>query len=48
MEGRFPQQSLEYYDWKVGEILVMDRTYLHCSSSNINIKKLGLTTFTKK
>ena len=36
------------YDWKVGEILVMDRTYLHCSSSNINIKKLGLTTFTKK
>lgn len=36
------------YNWRVGEILVMDRTLLHCSSSNINIKKLGLTTFTKK
>jgi len=36
------------YNWKVGETLVMDRTHIHCSSSRINEKKLGLTTFTKK
>jgi len=36
------------YNWKVGESLVVDRTHIHCSSSRINIKKLGLTTFTKK
>jgi len=36
------------YTWKVGETLIMDRTHIHCSSSNIVNKKIGLTTFTKK
>jgi hypothetical protein len=36
------------YEWKVGEILIMDRSHIHCSSSRIENKKLGLTTFTKK
>ena len=36
------------YKWKVGETLIVDRSYIHCSSSNIKEKKLGLTTFTKK
>ena len=36
------------YKWKIGESLIMDRSYIHCSSSNIIDKKLGLTTFTKK
>ena len=35
------------YNWKVGETLIVDRTHIHCASSNI-VKKLGLTTFTKK
>ena len=36
------------YKWKVGESLIMDRSHIHSSSSNIVNKKLGLTTFTKK
>ena len=36
------------YKWKVGETLIVDRTHIHSSSSRINEKKLGLTTFTKK
>ena len=36
------------YNWKIGESLIVDRTHVHCSSSRINNKKLGLTTFTKK
>tara|TARA_B100000315_G_C14324026_1_gene472154 strand:- start:46 stop:741 length:696 start_codon:yes stop_codon:yes gene_type:complete len=36
------------YEWKVGESLIVDRSHIHCSSSRINNKKLGLTTFTKK
>ncbi len=36
------------YTWKVGETLIMDRSHIHCSSSRIENKKLGLTTFTKK
>ena len=36
------------YNWKVGESLITDRSQVHCSSSRINHKKLGLTTFTKK
>ena len=36
------------YDWKGGESLVVDRTHVHCASSRIKGKKLGLTTFTKK
>ncbi len=36
------------YNWKVGESLIVDRTHIHCASSRIDQKKLGLTTFTKK
>ena len=36
------------YEWEVGSMLIFDRTNLHCSSSVIKGKKLGLTTFTKK
>lgn len=36
------------YEWEVGSMLIFDRTNLHCSSSVIEGKKLGLTTFTKK
>ena len=36
------------YNWKVGESLIVDRTHVHCASSRIIGKKLGLTTFTKK
>jgi|TARA_B100001059_G_scaffold164101_1_gene163612 hypothetical protein len=35
------------YKWKLGDLLIFDRTNLHCASSNIRIKKLGLTTLTK-
>jgi len=41
--------KMEYvYHWKIGETLIMDRSHIHCSSSNIINKKIGLTTFTKK
>ena len=36
------------YEWEVGSMLIFDRTNIHCSSSIIKGKKLGLTTFTKK
>jgi len=36
------------YKWNLGDLLIFDRTHLHCSSSNIENKKIGLTTFTKK
>jgi len=36
------------YEWEIGSMLIFDRTNLHCSSSIIDGKKLGLTTFTKK
>ena len=36
------------YQWKVGSMLIFDRSNLHCSSSVIDGKKIGLTTFTKK
>ena len=36
------------YKWEVGSMLIFDRTNLHCSSSIIDGKKIGLTTFTKK
>jgi len=36
------------YKWNLGDLLIFDRTCLHCSSSNIQNKKIGLTTFTKK
>ena len=41
--------EIEYvYSWKVGESLIVDRSHIHCASSRIKEKKLGLTTFTKK
>jgi len=36
------------YEWEIGSMLIFDRTRLHCSSSLIEGKKIGLTTFTKK
>ena len=36
------------YEWELGSMLIFDRTRLHCSSSKIEGKKIGLTTFTKK
>ena len=36
------------YEWEVGSMLIFDRTHLHCSSSVIEGKKIGITTFTKK
>ena len=36
------------YKWQLGEILIFDRTNLHCSSSNLSEKKIGLTTSTLK
>jgi len=36
------------YQWKLGKTLIVDRTHVHCASSRIQNKKLGLTTFTKK
>ena len=36
------------YEWEIGSMLIFDRTRLHCSSSIIEGKKIGLTTFLKK
>ena len=36
------------YKWKIGEILIWDRTQLHCSSSNIKNKKIGFTVLTRR
>lgn len=36
------------FKWKSGNLLVFDRSNLHCSSKNINIKKIGFTSSTKK
>jgi len=36
------------YEWKLGETLIVDRSHVHCASTRISHKKLGLTTFTKK
>ena len=36
------------YEWELGSMLIFDRARLHCSSSVIDGKKIGLTTFTKK
>ena len=32
------------YKWKMGDLLIFDRTNLHCSSCNIKTKKLGFTS----
>ena len=36
------------YEWEIGSMLIFDRTHLHCSSSIIQGKKIGIATFTKK
>ena len=36
------------YKWNLGDLLIFDRTHLHCSSCNIKNKKIGIATFTKK
>ncbi len=36
------------YQWEVGSMLIFDRSNMHCSSSVIEGKKIGLTTFTKR
>ena len=36
------------YEWELGSMLIFDRTNIHCSSSKIDDKKIGLTTFTKR
>ena len=36
------------FKWRLGDLLVFDRTSLHCSSNNINKKKLGFTSSTEK
>lgn len=36
------------YEWEVGSMLIFDRSLLHCSSSVIEGKKIGIATFTKK
>ena len=36
------------YEWEIGSILIFDRSHLHASSSQLEGKKIGLTTFTKK
>lgn len=36
------------YEWNRGDLLVFDRSHLHCASSNIDGHKIGLATFTKK
>ena len=41
--------ELEFiYEWELGSMLIFDRTNIHCSSSKIDGKKIGLTTFTKR
>ena len=36
------------YKWRLGEMLIFDRTNLHCSSSNLSKKKIGFTSSTCK
>tara|TARA_B100001248_G_scaffold255581_1_gene235500 strand:+ start:6250 stop:6948 length:699 start_codon:yes stop_codon:yes gene_type:complete len=36
------------FKWKLGDLLIFDRSNLHCSSKNINQKKLGFTSSTRK
>jgi hypothetical protein len=36
------------YKWKVGDLLILDRTCLHCASSNLKEKKIGFTSSTIK
>ena len=36
------------FKWKLGDLLIFDRSNLHCSSQNINKKKIGFTSSTIK
>ena len=36
------------YEWEIGSMLIFDRSHIHCSSSVIDEKKIGIATFTKK
>lgn len=36
------------YEWEMGSMLIFDRSHIHCSSSVIDGKKIGIATFTKK
>ena len=36
------------YKWEMGSMLIFDRSHLHCSSSIIKGKKIGIATFTRK
>jgi len=36
------------FKWKAGDMLIFDRSHLHCSSNNIDKKKLGFTSSTEK
>lgn len=36
------------YKWEIGSMLIFDRSHLHCSSSVIEGKKIGIATFTRK
>tara|TARA_B100001741_G_C16477128_1_gene563035 strand:+ start:90 stop:797 length:708 start_codon:yes stop_codon:yes gene_type:complete len=36
------------FEWEVGSMLIFDRSHLHCSSSVIEGKKIGLATFTRR
>ena len=36
------------FKWTMGDLLVFDRSNLHCSSNNINKKKIGFTSSTIK
>ena len=36
------------YEWEMGSMLIFDRSHIHCSSSVIDKKKIGIATFTKK
>ena len=36
------------FKWKIGDLLIFDITHLHCSSKNIDKKKLGFTSSTIK
>ena len=48
MNNRKGLETERIYNWKIGETCIIDRSHIHCSSSNIKDRKLGLTTFTKK
>ena len=48
IENLFGLEIDMVYEWEIGSMLIFDRTRLHCSSSLIDGKKIGLMTFTKK